>query len=376
MISYKQWKLLNESLGSFNLGIKNPHNLGLVSQHDVVSDEDKANFEEMGMMPRMPKMHMDDADGLPFMKKKKPMPPMDGDMDMGDEELPMDMDDEEMGDEDAPMGDDDDMGDEEMDQSIDPDADMDDEDMNGDDMGDEDMGDEDDEMGDEDMGDDDMAPPMPMKKRFSMGEPHKTGPFMQFAKKMKEGCGDKDMDIEGGDSDDVPEKGKEIAFLQKKNMKKKMSSGDATAKATKLQKPVNGDGKAAPKGNPGVKKFQKKCSTGDDGSMKMCGKCKKQKKNMKESSGYERPAPLDNSDAGFFSSIANMYGNPNERFSDGMRDFSEDMLVPPAPEPVDTPGPGQIGYAPQTRIGDDNIGETVQNLMAKIANLEKQLKNK
>jgi hypothetical protein len=363
MISYKQWKLLNESLGTYSLGLKNPQNLGLVSNHhtgDVESGD--ATMDEMGMpMMKSPKYFSD----MGGMGKKKPFPPSPmGDEDMGDE----DMGDE--GDEDMDM-DGEDMGDEDSD--IDPDAHF------GDD---DDMDMDDDEEGDEDM---DM---MPKKKPF--GNPHSAGPFMRFSKKMKEGCGcdddkksksddesDGDDELVGGKGD----KGKELAFLQKKNMKKKMAAGDTAAKDSKLGKPSNGDGKAAPKGKGGVthgtpesqkystggkmksaEGFKKHCSSGD--------MMKKKSKKMKESSGYERPQDVDHSEAAFERSLKNMFGNPHQTFSDGLKDVSEDLLLHP------DLAPGEAGFPQPLHNHNDvpNVTESIEELHKRIAQLEKQLK--
>lgn len=413
MITYKQWKLLNESFGNFTLGVKSPSNLGLVSQHQT--GETGANFDEMGMMPKMP-MYMDDEEGSPNGKKKPPFgggkPPfgggddggMGGPDDMGGDDGGMG---DEMGGPDDMGGEDDGMGgegemqpcpdcnpegdgegdpdcetcggegqvpSEEGDDSVDPDAEFDDDPM-GDPMGDMGGEGEDDDMG------------MPMKKKPPMGMPHSGGPFMSFQKRMKaEGCG---SDHEDGDDmvKGKGDKGKELAFLQKKNMKKKMSSGDSAAKDTKLGKPGHGGGKSAPKGDGGVKTgshpnqkytvgkgmFSKKCASGmEDGKPKMCGKCSKQKKNMKEANqDYGRPKDFDNSDEAFIRSMKSMYGNPHQKFSDGLRDFSEDMLLP-----AKQPGPGEPGFAPQTRVGSDagSMSESITHLMHKIAELEAQLK--
>jgi len=431
MINYKQWQLLHESFGTFPLGIKSPSNLGLVSPYHTDA------MDEMGMNPPGQMQRYMDDDENPF-AKKKPHPDMGGggdDMggeDMGgDEEMdhdhPDDMGDEDDmgGDEEGEMtpcpdcnpdgdgegdpscetcggtgevpSDDDDSGE---DDSIDPDAEFDDDDMGGDEMGGDDMG------GDGD--DDDMG--MPMKKKPPMGEPHKSGPFMQFQKRMKAEakCHDDDKDDDKDEDDDSDddgkfnfkkkkkekdsdgdvEKGDKLSFLQKKSMKKKMSSGDTAAKEGKIGKVSLGGGKAAPKGNPGVakgtppnqkydvvKKISKKCGSGDMekmGNGKMCGKCNKQKKTMKEANAdYGRPKDFDPSEQAFVDSMKRMYGNPSEKFSDGLRDFSEDMLLPTPP-----PQPGEAGYAPQTRVGSDagSMSESITHLMKKITELENKLK--
>lgn len=152
MISFKQWQLLHENIGTnFALGVKAPHSIGV--------DEAPMLY---GMMRKAKKMHGgedmggddmggDDMGGPPMMKKKKP--PM-GDMGGG----------EDMGGDDA--GDDDDMGsadDTDIDEPSGETGDEGDGDMGGDaspDMG-GDMG------GGDDMGGEEGGPPMkgPMKKK-------------------------------------------------------------------------------------------------------------------------------------------------------------------------------------------------------------------
>lgn len=291
MISYKQWKLLNESLGSFSLGLKQKQSLGVVGDHLTGSELDEMGMPmNPGSMPPMP------------MKKKKPFPGEEEDMeDMGDEE--------EMGDEELDMDGEEDEEEDVDDEEIDPDAELED----------------DEEEDEEEVG-------FMKKKKFPMGEPHADGPFMRWSRKMKsEACEDMDVEKEDEDDDDEDEEdGKEIAFLQKKQ-----------------------------------KKMKKKCGDGMMG--KKCAKCAKQKK-MKEATGYERPVTKDSSDKAFLNSLKDMYGNPGEKFWNGL---SEDMLLP-QPEPQ----PGEVGYAPQTRVGSDvnTMAESIQHLMKRIAELEEQLK--
>ncbi len=391
MLNWKQYKLLNESFGAIPLGIKSPSNLGLVSKHHTGSEEN--SIEEMGMTHKiqMP-MHMDDDES-------GPKPPFGGghdDSDMGGDDSDMGQDD--MGDDDGsgedageqmpcpdcnPEGDgegdpdcetcggtgevpNEDGDGEDGDDSIDPDAEFDDEGGMDSDGGE---GDDDDDM-------------MMGKKKPPMGNPHDNNPFMQFQKRMQaEACGDKDS---GGDL----EKGDKLAFMQKKTMKKKMAAGDTAAKPTKIGKVGQGEGKAAPKGNPGVAKgtppnqkfemgkFTKKCASGTDHEDKACGKCSKQKKNMKETTQenqYSRPKDFDPSEEAFIESMRKMYGNPSEKFSDGLLSFKKELL------PKSEPQPGDVGFAPQTRIGSGDanaIGESITHLMKKIAELENQLKSK
>jgi hypothetical protein len=228
-------------------------------------------------------------------------------------------------------------GDEEMgdEEDMDMDGEMGDEDMDGDEMGDEEDMDMDGEMGDEDMDGDEMGdeedmgdeePEMPFKKKKPMGIPHDISAFMRRMKKEDCSCDDEEKS-DGEEKEDgdklIPAKGKgdgeKPAFLQKK-MKKKMKKDD---------------------------------------------KCKMQKKMKKEDVSAD--------DAEFFRSLTKQYGQLEEKFFDGL---SEDALIaPPAPQP------GDIGYAPQTRIGDqevtnNKITESFAEMLERFNKLEQLLKEK
>ena len=161
MISYKEWKQINENLGySFPIGTGTTQKIG----------ELQNRWNEMGMMPT-PKLGDDmggddmggDDMGMGMMpkKKKKPLAPMGDELGSGEGDV-------EPGD----TADLDDMGDEDMDDELDSDDE-------GDDMGDEDMGDE--EGGEEEGMDEPMDKPMGkpmMKKKPPMSA-------MMMKKKMK-----------------------------------------------------------------------------------------------------------------------------------------------------------------------------------------------
>jgi len=113
------------------------------------------------------------------------------------------------------------------------------------------------------------------------------------------------------------------------------------------------------------KKMGKKCM-----KKKMCGD--KKKKMVKESkfearrreimeslSGQLGSNPEDEPELGsdeyrnkFFASLEDQWGNPNQRFKSGVAEFDEDTLLPPE-QPVD-PAPGQVGFAPQQRVGEES----------------------
>ena len=221
MITYRQWKLLNETMGSFNLGLSQKQNMGLVSSFRTGNAE-TPELEEGGMMPK----YM--GDEMPFKAKKKFPPKGFGKGDMGPDSLE--------GDEFDPDAEDIE-GDEENIEGDEENLEGDEEDLEGDEEdleGDEDLDiDPDAEMGDEEgdldgLDNDVMDMPRHKSKR-PMGNPHNAGPFMRFSRRMKaEGCDDEEEVIKKGkDGDeeglllDKKGKGKELAFLQKKSMKKK-----------------------------------------------------------------------------------------------------------------------------------------------------------
>lgn len=92
---------------------------------------------------------------------------------------------------------------------------------------------------------------------------------------------------------------------------------------------------------------------------------KKMKKKMREAKDFDvdiskYPAPPEDhsqdTEAEFFASLTRQFGNPGQRFASGL---SEDLLIPlndpNAPNyqaPAVQPGPGEVGYAPQGRIGE------------------------
>lgn len=111
-----------------------------------------------------------------------------------------------------------------------------------------------------------------------------------------------------------------------------------------------------------------------------CG-CKKCKANMKkESSYYDRPKNYDASEKAFWKSLGQQLSaaEVNQKFDDGLRNFQkEDILLPPT-DNLEVPAyrnPGEVGYAPQTRIGEpETQAESVGILLKKIDDLEKQIK--
>ncbi len=99
----------------------------------------------------------------------------------------------------------------------------------------------------------------------------------------------------------------------------------------------------------------KKCSTDK--------KCKKCNANMKkESTGYERPKPLDNSESAWINSLRQQVAQTsvNQKFDDGMSNLKrEDLLLPPPSlEPIPEP--------------NDLTAEAVQEILSRLARLEKR----
>lgn len=279
MLSYKKWKSLNESLGSFSLGMGNPQNMGvhgMLPKKKVDNDEEDFDNDEENLDDE----HDDDVD--------------DSDEDMDDSDSTDDVD----------SGEDENLGD--VDDSEDGD-----EDENGD---------------------------FNKKKKSLVGMPHSNSAFMK-----KESCKDdedENSEEEGDEDEDEDEdselKDKELAFMQKKGMK----SG---------------------------KKMKKKCSDGDDMPEKMCGKCKKMmKKKMKKEC-----ADVKTDSDSFIENLKKSYQQSVfKKFSDGLH---EDMLIM---LPETEPKPGDVGFAPDTRIGSivtPQLAESINLLLKKVEDLEKKL---
>lgn len=364
MIDFKTYRLLNEHLGQFNLGVTPVQTLGVNSN--------RPGFYEMGLPPEL------------SAKKGKPMP------DMGDGEDPDAMPD--MEDPDA------------MPDDLDPDAMPEDPDAI---PGEEDDEDEDDDEDDEDDDEDadldhetDLEDPDGMDDMDSMGGPEGMPPDMG---------GDPGM---GGPGAGMPMKKKPVSPFMSKFMKKESkeeASEDKVEFKSKKKKSKDKDGKESSdkggKGNPFTKggkdsadkegkedgkptfMMKKKCGDGDSKDKIMFGQkkcddgkaCKKcDKKLKKEVSDYGRPKDYDPSEAAFLKSIHDQLAQSrvNQKFDDGMRDFQkEDVLLPPPGSRLEgvpgNPGPGEVGYAPQGKIGDFTA-ESLNDMMKRIARLEKR----
>jgi hypothetical protein len=371
--NFKQHRLLSENYNrSRALGLKTPQNLGVVSNRADTAVPDGEEIEE-NMRLSMKHMHggphdeMDDDDAM-MNRGAGGDEDMEDDDDLGvgdDNDLDSAEDAEDMGDED--MGD----GDEDEDE-------MGDEDGDEEDMGDEGMGDEDEEdMGDEEEGDEEYPNDEEdelgalEKKAPPVGRPHDSAAFMarhmSEAKKMppwlnkgkdKEGCEDKGS--KGKEKEDSDKKGKKGKFDWAKKGKKEDKKPEVKDKGEKKNMKADDHKK-------GCKCKKCMCSSG----MKM---------NMKEA--FKDTKIVDRMDKKEFAKrIAEQYWQSDDRkFFSGV--IEEDMLLPnknqvKAPNEGDyESGPGEVGYAPQGRIGEFQakaLAEAVQHLTKEVERLKRKL---
>ncbi len=315
--NFKQHRLLSESYGmSRNLGLVNPQNLGLASNRPETAKEMEENMKFD--MKHMKGNRHDDEDDEMMMKRS-------GDEDIGDDD-----------------GDDLDVGDDnDLEKASDMDGDE------GDDMGDDD--DDDDDDGDEGDGDEEMSGDEDdgyddedgdelsglEKKHPPMGRAHDSAAFM--ARHMNEGK--KSPPWANKKDDEKPKKKVKGKKEDKKDTKKKMPW-------MKDEKEDKGEKKSMKSGK---------------------GDCKKCSADMpvKESKVPDR---MDRKE--FARRIAEQYGLPGKNFN-GVID--EDMLIA---NKDSEPGPGDVGYAPQTRVGELNqkaLAESVQLLIKKVERLERKI---
>lgn len=335
--NFKQHRLISENYArSRTLGIKSPHNLGVVSNRpDVAEDMEEGMKMDMKHMHRHPHDDMDDED----MKHHKDQDHEDEDLGVGHDN---DLDDAE----DSELGDD-------MDDMDDSDDNDDSDDGDDDDGDDSDDGEDDDEYGDDEDADEldamhDNQPPA--------GRPHDAAAYMTrhmneskkgppWLEKKKEKL-EKKEEKTGKDLDHDGEKGESKKHKEKiKNAKKKHEKDCKCKECT--------DGMM--KEHKGKEKHGKDC------------KCKKCSSGMMENS----KATMSRSE--FARKIAEQYwmSNDNKSYS-GM--IEEDMLIPS--KEIPEPGPGEVGYAPQTRVGAFDgkaLAEAVQHLIRKVERLERKI---
>jgi hypothetical protein len=360
MMTYKQWQLLRESLGTYNLGVRTPNTVGGIYSryHDV----DKSNIQEK--MFGMTDDDMGGGDGgfggmggggppmtpaggnppPPIPKKKK----------------------HRHHEEDDEFEDGDDFEDEDEEEDFEDDEeDEDEEEEDFEDEEDEDMPPSPEE---DEMGGPRRKPPM---GRVPPDHMHDQRPFMKLSRESCE-CDDEDgndkellFDDEG--DDEKPSKKKDNkeapAFLMKKKIKKGMKA-------------------ESPKNDPGLKKWKKGMKAEKDECegmrCKKCKKCKKMKAEAQNYDYYRRPRNYDDSNANFMKSISGHFGNVNQKFDDGTKSMREDLLLPPEEGQPGEARPGEVGYSPATRVGGQlgqnlNTTESVQYLMRRILELEKKL---
>lgn len=164
---------------------------------------------------------------------------------------------------------------------------------------------------------------------------------------------DEDDDVEDDDADDEDDGGDE---------------GDDKGDAPVFKKGDEGDDKGFPA-------FMKK-----KGMKKKMGKkgMKKEAANpqadfLQSFNTYTAPENQMTSDDAWWQSVAGHASNPNQKYSDGFSEYMEDYLIDPNAQanfvkgngqqvqqaPEQDANPGDIGYAPQGRIGGSFFGSHV-----------------
>lgn len=317
MISFKQWNLLKENFNSRPLGLKNPQNLGLIRSQPGFKENMAFN------MKHMDKDVGGDEDDVEMLKKKHDMGGKPGPDDDGEFDGPEDMGDEE-GEEDGEEGDEE--GDEDMDDELGVDGEN---DLDGDD--------EEGEEGDEE----------DMEKKFHKKPPVDAMPHNNSAFMRSEAFEDMDGEEDSEDDEEGDEEGEE----GDEDMDDEETPCDKKEKPAFLMKKEGKMGKKCCAETPMNKKCNK-CSSGMNESYLPP---------KKKTSGGEHD---------FLRSIGSQYGgNFNEKYSNGTN-YAEDLLLPPAEQPL----PGQPGFAPQGRVGSDNmqqVSEAIQLLHRKLSKLER-----
>lgn len=339
MIDFKTFRLLNETLGFYALGLKSPTNLGYTTEGGMSPFMGGAGGPPGGGMSDAPPSNDMGADPTPGQgddsghdsdDEKEDKDPAD----MSHEELIAAL--TELGHEESELQgmEDEDLRDMLI-QAKDGDKDgSDDADMNAD--HDDDMSD----AGGEGSEDDHLM--LPPKKP--------AGPFMKkeaFEKVKEEKVSKKHKKVEKEDDEDEDEDKDEEEKLHHKKKKSKCED-----KPTFMMK--------------------KKCGSGMGKDVVIDSKCKNCEKIKKEAAVTPPPADYDPSEAAFFKSVKNQLSKTDvgRRWDDGMNFKTEDLLLPPDVG-ADTPQPGQPGYAPQGRIGGEFTAEAVKDMLKRMDNLGK-----
>jgi len=422
MMNYKDWETLNESIGGYTLGLSKPTTLGLVGDHyqearppfidddDDDEDEDDDDYdgdladedEEDGLEGDI--MGGEEEDGIMGSEEgpESSFPP-DGDMDDADDE------DDEMagvlGDIDpelAGLGDDDELGPELTGDMGDEMGDMDMGDELGDEMGDMDMGDElGDEMGDMDMGDemgdmemgelgdemgDEMGMEMPCPTCNMDGEMEEGDPDCEecggegFIADEEGGDLDVDMEDDMGDESDVEGEGLAVSDLMHRmqdymqrymapKMAAHMDSGAeymaADDNLAAKHKADAGSGQVR-RPNHAIKAKARSFMSKDshDKSMK-----KDLKKNMKHMCGSGKCENFVGSQSETHEDfLANLMQSAVDGLPQGGKSgLSEDALFQVVdqddgfPQAV-KPEVGEVGFAPQGRVGGIGGGYTQDDI--------------
>ena len=421
-MNYKDWETLNESIGGYTLGLSKPTTLGLVGDHyqearppfidddDDDEDEDDDDYdgdladedEEDGLEGDI--MGGEEEDGIMGSEEgpESSFPP-DGDMDDADDE------DDEMagvlGDIDpelAGLGDDDELGPELTGDMGDEMGDMDMGDELGDEMGDMDMGDElGDEMGDMDMGDemgdmemgelgdemgDEMGMEMPCPTCNMDGEMEEGDPDCEecggegFIADEEGGDLDVDMEDDMGDESDVEGEGLAVSDLMHRmqdymqrymapKMAAHMDSGAeymaADDNLAAKHKADAGSGQVR-RPNHAIKAKARSFMSKDshDKSMK-----KDLKKNMKHMCGSGKCENFVGSQSETHEDfLANLMQSAVDGLPQGGKSgLSEDALFQVVdqddgfPQAV-KPEVGEVGFAPQGRVGGIGGGYTQDDI--------------
>jgi hypothetical protein len=409
MMNYKDWETLNESIGGYTLGLSKPTTLGLVGDHyqearppfidddDDDEDEDDDDYdgdladedEEDGLEGDI--MGGEEEDGIMGSEEgpESSFPP-DGDMDDADDE------DDEMagvlGDIDpelAGLGDDDELGPELTGDMGDEMGDMDMGDELGDEMGDMDMGDE---MGDMEMGElgdemgDEMGMEMPCPTCNMDGEMEEGDPDCEecggegFIADEEGGDLDVDMEDDMGDESDVEGEGLAVSDLMHRmqdymqrymapKMAAHMDSGAeymaADDNLAAKHKADAGSGQVR-RPNHAIKAKARSFMSKDshDKSMK-----KDLKKNMKHMCGSGKCENFVGSQSETHEDfLANLMQSAVDGLPQGGKSgLSEDALFQVVdqddgfPQAV-KPEVGEVGFAPQGRVGGIGGGYTQDDI--------------
>ena len=408
-MNYKDWETLNESIGGYTLGLSKPTTLGLVGDHyqearppfidddDDDEDEDDDDYdgdladedEEDGLEGDI--MGGEEEDGIMGSEEgpESSFPP-DGDMDDADDE------DDEMagvlGDIDpelAGLGDDDELGPELTGDMGDEMGDMDMGDELGDEMGDMDMGDE---MGDMEMGElgdemgDEMGMEMPCPTCNMDGEMEEGDPDCEecggegFIADEEGGDLDVDMEDDMGDESDVEGEGLAVSDLMHRmqdymqrymapKMAAHMDSGAeymaADDNLAAKHKADAGSGQVR-RPNHAIKAKARSFMSKDshDKSMK-----KDLKKNMKHMCGSGKCENFVGSQSETHEDfLANLMQSAVDGLPQGGKSgLSEDALFQVVdqddgfPQAV-KPEVGEVGFAPQGRVGGIGGGYTQDDI--------------